>query len=505
MTDLNRIKIIENRIREIYKEKFNFDVPEIFFDIIPDQKMLEIMAYRNPCNISSWKYGRDYERMKTIHDHVSSNLPYEVVIFSDPYRAYLMKSNNLAVHILTIAHVYGHVIFMENNKTFRNTRKDLSNILLGAQKRFIEYESIYGIDEVEKVIDAGHALQMHSSPFDTETEEEKRKRIYEHKKKNSHAGRSEFGDILKEDEDKKTVEDNYYNTQLLKAISKLNPVEPTSDILRFIIDNSKNLENWQKDILEILRIEGQYYWPIIRTKYINEGWSCFLHEKILDILFKENLLNDVEHGQYNYSNSLVKAQHRLHMNPYLVGSELWKSIEDRWNKGKFGPEYDNCTNMEEKKNWNKNLNLGWEKCIEIMRSYNDWFFIQDFLTEELIEDLEMYLYVVQENPISEDYRITDHKPKDIKNLIVKTFATSGIPRIEITNGNYQNRGYLYLKHSYDGLVLDKKNAEETLKHITYLWGNDVFLETVYKKKDQVLHVKINRDNALNPFFTIENL
>ena len=34
--------------------------------------------------------------------------------------------------------------------------------------------------------------------------------------------------------------------------------------------------------------------------------------------------------------------HPGQINPYKLGFELWKDIEDRWNKGKFGKDYDDC-------------------------------------------------------------------------------------------------------------------------------------------------------------------
>ena len=66
-TELQRLVKIEDRIYQIAEEE-GLDFCDIEFDIIPDQKMLEIMAYRIPGNISNWKYGRDYERLRTIHE-----------------------------------------------------------------------------------------------------------------------------------------------------------------------------------------------------------------------------------------------------------------------------------------------------------------------------------------------------------------------------------------------------------------------------------------------------
>lgn len=102
---------------------------------------------------------------------------------SDPSRAFLMKENTFAVQCLVMSHVLGHVNIFTENKYFRNSRQDIVEVMAQARNRFNEYERRYGIDEVEQIVDAGHAIQLHSSPFDTETEDEKRDRIYNQIKK----------------------------------------------------------------------------------------------------------------------------------------------------------------------------------------------------------------------------------------------------------------------------------------------------------------------------------
>jgi stage V sporulation protein R len=113
--ELKRLIKIEEKLYE-YAHDFGLDFHDIEWDIIPDQKMFEIMAYRIPGNISNWKYGRDYERIRTINENVYDGLPLEVVINSDPSRAYLMKSNTIGQQVLVMAHVIGHVAFFTMNR-----------------------------------------------------------------------------------------------------------------------------------------------------------------------------------------------------------------------------------------------------------------------------------------------------------------------------------------------------------------------------------------------------
>jgi len=121
---------------------------------------------------------------------------------------------------------------------------------------------------------------------------------------------------------------------------------------------------------------------------------------------------------------------------------------------------------------------GNEKIFEVMRSYTDWFFMQDFLTPDLVKKLKLYIYATQEIPITYDYVITRHDANEIRKLIVNSFAHSGIPKIEVINGNHQNQGDIKLLHKHSGLDLDKKYTEETMKHLYKVWGRPVHLDTI---------------------------
>ena len=476
--DLKRMIKIEDRISQIAKEDLQLEFDPIEFDIIPPEKMLEIMSYRSPVNVSNWKFGRDWERIRTIHENLNHGLPYEVVINANPSRAYLMNSNPFAIQILVMAHVYGHCAFFKMNKYFKNSRSDIMEFLSEASSRVDKYEKDYGIDEVERIIDAGHALQFHSSPFDIETENEKRKRIYKQSILETHvSNKSEFSDMTRNNIFEIHEDIALHKQKLWRSLNVKTPVEPTEDILRYIIDNSTVLEDWQKDILETLRIEGQYYWPVIKTKTINEGFAVYVHEYIMNKLCKEKVLNAEEASQYNYSNSLVKATHDTGMNPYHIGSKMLENVAGRWNKGKHGPEWENCMDSNEKKNWDTKEMNGHSKVLDVIRSYTDWFFMQEFLTEELVRDLKLYIFAIVDQQQYTDYVITRHKCREIKELIINSFAHSHIPKVEIANGNYNNKGDILLQHKWSGSDLDKKFAEETMKHINTLWNRDVILNT----------------------------
>jgi stage V sporulation protein R len=168
---------------------------------------------------------------------------------------------------------------------------------------------------------------------------------------------------------------------------------------------------------------------------------------------------------------------------------MWDDIVDRWDKGRHGREFDNCEDTQAKENWNTKDGKGHQKMFEVLRSYTDWFFMADFLTVDLVHDMNLYVYVVREGHHSIDLVRTKHDAQQIKDLIVGSFAHSQIPAINITNINYADSGVLYLRHEFSGAELQMKYATETLKHLVNVWGRPVILDTYVQKK----HVLIRLD------------
>lgn len=490
MANLKKLIKIENKLYQ-YAEEYGLKHCDIEWDVIPDQKMFEIMAYRIPGNISNWKYGRDYERIRTINEKIRDGLPYEVVINSDPSRAYLMKSNTIGVQCLVMAHVIGHVSFFTMNKYFEQTNKDIIQIMDLAAKRFNKYEKIYGLDELEMIIDSGHALQFHSSPFETESEQTKKERAFKMQKKRDHkVSKAKYNDITEGSDIVDTIGMDIllYNQKLWRRITQTTPIEPCGDLLRYIIDNSHKLEDWQKDVLEIMRREGQYFWPQMKTKYMNEGFATYWHETMINRLYKDGFITSSDHAEFNYSNSLVKSKHRISMNPYLIGCDIWKNIIKRWDKGLHGSTYENCEDFREKKDWDTKDMKGHEKMFEVVRSYQDWFFVQDFLTPELVDELDLYVFVQKETPITVDLVRTKHTAQQVRDLIVASFSHSHIPQVEIIDINHQDSGKLYLEHKWAGFDLEFEYAQKTMKHIHNIWGRECLLKTIINKKPVIIKI-----------------
>jgi stage V sporulation protein R len=471
--DLSRLIKIEEHINRIAKEEMGLSYPDIHYDIVDDKKLLEIMAYIIPTNFSHWTFGRDYDKLRTIHENIMPSLPLEVVINSTPPRAFLSNANTTGIHILVMSHVVGHVHHFTNSKYYQYQHNDIVGYLSSASERFKNYEKKYGIDEVEPIIDGGIALQFHSVPHDNETDDEKRKRMYEQYRKESVVKTTEFSSFFTNDS--KIKEDiESHNSKLWIRLKNLIPPEPTEDILRFIIDNSPILDSWQRDILEVNRELGRYFYANIKCKLLSEGFATFVHEKIIKRLYQLNIINNEEYSQFIYSNSLVKHHNPFMPNPYYVGCGILHDIEDRWNKGRHGSDWERCESQTERDNWDTKEGKGWNKILEIITSYSDWNLLQDFLTNKIVHDLDLYIYEEYHTIDEVQYRRTKHTSEEIKQLITMNYAFSFVPKISIFSG----KDVLMLRHHYNSLELDKRYAEETMKHIKRLWGNNVSLDTV---------------------------
>jgi stage V sporulation protein R len=257
------------------------------------------------------------------------------------------------------------------------------------------------------------------------------------------------------------------------------PEEPQRDVLQFLIDNAP-LDNWERDVLSVVREEAYYFAPQAMTKILNEGWAAFWHSTIMT----QKALTDAEVIDFadHHSGTVAMAPGRL--NPYKLGLEVLRDIEDRWNKGKFGREWEDCDDLELKRRWDKKLGLGRQKIFEVRKVYNDVTFVDAFLTEELCERLKLYTYAFDSR--SGRYVIVDRDWRKVKQRLLFSLTNTGQPIVEVLDANYGNRGELYLRHRYEGVGLDEEKAKDALKNLHRIWRRPVHVETVLEDRPRLL-------------------
>jgi stage V sporulation protein R len=263
-----------------------------------------------------------------------------------------------------------------------------------------------------------------------------------------------------------------------KEASRSFPERPERDVLLFLLEQAP-LKPWQHDILSIIRDEAYYFAPQGQTKIMNEGWASYWHSTIMT----QYGLTDAEVIDYADHHSGTMAMSAQRLNPYKVGIELFRDIEERWNKGQFGPEWEQCDDMRAKHNWDRKLGLGREKIFEVRRVHNDVTFIDTFLTPEFCQKHKMFMFAY--NEANDHYEIASREFDKVKLQLLDSLTNHGRPVIRVLDGNYKNRGELYLVHQFQGMPLKLDYARDTLTNLCKLWGRPVHVESVYDDKPTV--------------------
>jgi stage V sporulation protein R len=70
--------------------------------------------------------------------------------------------------------------------------------------------------------------------------------------------------------------------------------------------------------------------------------------------------------------------------------------------------------------------------------------------------------------------------------LLDSLTNHGRPVIRVTDGNYKNRGELYLMHQFQGMPLKLDYARDALTNLHRLWRRPVHIETIYEEKSTVL-------------------
>jgi stage V sporulation protein R len=477
---------LERYVEEIkqHASGYGLDFFDVIFEVIDFEEMNMLASYGGfPVRYPHWRFGMEYEKISKSYSYGLHKI-YEMVINNDPSYAYLLKGNTDIDQKLVIAHVYGHSDFFKNNYWFSGSNRKMLDEMANHATKMRRYIDRYGYGEVESFIDTCISIEdlidIHS-PFinrraDRKSvfEEGEDGRIPESKLRSPNEYLEDYinpQDFLQWQREKAAEEKS-------NKRKKSFPEAPDRDVLLFLLENAP-LEEWKRDILYMIREESYYYAPQIQTKIMNEGWAAYWHSKMLT----EKIITDAEVVDYADHHSGTLATSPGAINPYKFGLELFRDIEDRWNTGKFGKSYEECDDIEEKRNWNSKLGVGREKIFEVRRFYNDVTFIDEFLTEDFCREHGLFTY--NYNRSTGMYEVESRDFKRVKEKLLFLLTNCSRPIIETIDGNYMNRGELYLVHKHEGVDLKLDWAKDVLNQLSKIWTRPVHLETVVQGKLRV--------------------
>lgn len=450
---MNELAALNRAIDEITEiaEGFGLDFFPMRYEICPADILYTFGAYGMPTRFSHWSFGKQFHKMKIQYDLGLSKI-YELVINSNPCYAFLLDTNSLIQNKLIVAHVLAHCDFFKNNVRFSNTRRDMVESMTATAERIAYYEMIHGKEEVEKFLDAVLSIQEHIDP--TLIGSTFQYGEYEAEEETEQKRSTPYDDLW--DLDTKVKDEK-------KPKRKQFPPSPEKDVLLFIQEFSRELEEWQRDILTMMREEMLYFWPQLETKIMNEGWATYWHQRIL----REMDLTTDEAIEFSALNANVIQPSKTTINPYFLGLKIFEDIEQRYNEP-----------TDEMKKQGVKPNSGREKIFEVREIESDQSFIRNYLTKDLVEREDLYLFEKK----GREYKITDKQFESVRDTLVAQRVNGGFPYITVTNGDYLRNGELYLRHHYEGTELDLPYLEHVLPYIYQLWGRTIHLETVVDEK-----------------------
>lgn len=468
---------------EAHAAAYGLDFYDTVFEVLDYDELSEIAALGGfPTRYPHWRFGMEYEQLSKGYRYGLQKI-YEMVINNDPCYAYLLRCNQRVDQKLVMAHVYGHNDFFKNNIWFSRTNRKMMDETANHGNRIRAYMERFGEEAVEDFIDSCLSLEnlidMHS-PFIKRRDELSR-----------YDFRPEGGDgpdLVRFQS--KGYMDSYVNPpeflkdqarakEAEKAKSKQFPESPERDVMLFLLEHAP-LNAWQRDVLDIVRQEAYYFTPQGQTKIMNEGWASYWHSTIMTTktLDPSELVDYADH----HSGTMATQPGRL--NPYKLGIELFRDIEERWDKGQFGPEYDECDDSEERRRWDRGLGLGRAKIFEVRKIHNDVTFVDTFLTPDFCRRHHMFSF--KHNDQQETYEIESREFKKIKDRLLFGLTNFGQPIIRVKDGNHRNRGELYLAHEHFGIDLKLDHAQDTLRHLHRLWTRPVHIETSVEGRPTLL-------------------
>lgn len=469
---------------EAVARKMGLDYFETVFEVISYDKMNEIAAYGGfPTRYPHWRFGMSYERLAKSYAYGLSKI-YELVINTKPCYAYLLEGNETVDQKMVMAHVYGHADFFKNNFYFSQTDRKMLDTMANHATRVRRYQDLYGQTLVEEFIDTclsiENLIDVHRPYIRRKSRETPRRK-------------EDLPDELIGDAKAlprlraKEYMDDFVNTESFmasqrrkqeaeEAKQKRFPENPQRDVLLFLMEHAP-LTRWQRNVLGIIRDEAYYFAPQAMTKIMNEGWASYWHTHIMT---KQGIMDPSEVIDYADRHSGTTVMQKGRINPYKVGIELFRHIERRWDEGKFGPEWNACTDMRERAEWNKNTGLGRAKIFEVRKHHNDVTFLDEFLTPEFCA--EQKLFTFDHNPKANEWQIASREFEQVKARMLQQLTNMGSPVIEVEDANFENRTELLIRHRHDGVDLQDDYTKATLRNLFRIWKRPVHLAT--KKKDK---------------------
>ena len=476
--DFGLINRIHDAIEPIALQEMKLNIYPNQIEIISAEQMLD--AYSSigmPLFYKHWSFGKQFVTNEMMYRKGRRGLAYELVINSDPCINYLMQENSATMQTLVIAHAaFGHNHFFKNNYVFRQWT-DAEGILdyLEFAKRYIaQCEERHGQLAVERVLDAAHALMNQG--------------VHRYPRVRPRDLKSEAAREAERQAYRDRIYDDLWRTVPIGARADAVPGHerraalglPQENILYFLEKTGPRLQSWQREILRIVRLISQYFYPQRQTKAMNEGCATYTHYRIMTQLHERGLLTDGAFLEFLQSHTNVVYQptydsgHFGGFNPYALGFGIMTDIERI------------CLDpTQEDREWFGDI-AGSGDPVEVLKdiwaNYRDESFVSQFLSPHLIRQWRLFNIVdrTSESELRVEAIHDERGYRRIRRALAREYDIGRQePDIQVVDVDLAGDRRLMVEHSViDGVLLDVNDAAMVLQNLANLWGYEVSLKEV---------------------------
>lgn len=408
------------------------------FYVVPEERFFDVISKEGyEDRFDHWIFGREYNEARRPYSYAGNRFFMANTMGGDVLQSYLLDANYPEMQKAVMAHTLALADLYKNNIHYKSLQTFSPDMFADHAERIKDYtqDPEIGFDKMEQFLEIAYSVRFLIPMYASKP-------------------------------------------RSLDGEAQASAANPDRDVLAYVIQNSKNLTPWEKDVLAMMRAESYHFTPKLRTQILADGWSAYMNEKLNaenpDMLEKDKIFQEAQFTAESFRGNKVK------LNLRSLGYEIFRDIENRWDTGRFGPEYEAEQDMVKREDWDKKLGQGFSKALAVRRFSDDISFISEYLTPEVVERLNAYTYDPEKAKDQQEegtkLHLTSREFLDIQNRLINMFVNGGKPSIAVIDGNYNNSGELLLEHYHD-YDLKKDYAEKTLLNLEALWGKPVHIKT----------------------------
>lgn len=486
--DYDKIRRAYDAIEEVAIKELGYDLYPNQIEVITFEQMLD--AYSSigmPLMYKHWSFGKRFAKDEALYRRGLRGLAYEIVINSSPCISYIMEENTMTIQALVIAHAaFGHNHFFKNNHLFLQwtDARGILDYLEFAKSFLADCEEKHGAHAVERVLDAAHALMSHgvhryprrrTPDLANEQKRERERRAYMERMYNDL-----WRTVPKATDPQPAIRSTSERKKLLGL--------PEENILYFLEKKAPRLEQWQREILRIVRNVSQYFYPQKQTKVMNEGCATWTHYTIMNRLYERGQLTDGTMLEFLHNHTSVVFQPDFDdpryggINPYALGFAMMQEIERITTQP-----------TDEDREWLPDIAgngdpIGTLK--DAWANFRDESFVLQYLTPSLIRRFKLFkIHDDSDMPHLLVERIHNEQGyRTIRKALGRQYDLAHMETdIQIVDVDLDGDRKLLLQHRVsNGALLEPTDAKSVLRHLANLWGYTVILLEVSASSDAVL-------------------